>query len=35
MHPWIWVDAPLDIAKTGSSSITTSGANAGLNTVGK
>ena len=29
------VDAPMDIASTGSSSMTTSGANAGLNTVGK
>ena len=29
------VDAPIDVASTGSSSMTTSGANAGLNTVGK
>ena len=29
------VDAPMDIASTGSSSMTTSGANAGPNTFGK
>ena len=29
------VDAPIDVASTGSSSMTTSGANAGPNTVGK